>query len=539
MKSKISALWNKLDLFCKISAISLAVVVVLTIIAIILKNALAIVFSILQLAGLIVALLVHKDVIKMNHKMKWIRYFILAVAIILTYTNIASYFWTNKNVEDNSSLNQPQTSYTSSISDTSDDETKNMIPFPVGATDCVSYDYTALKTELYDVGYTNIRTNEIQDLAPSEENKVGSVDNVTVNGQTDFTKGQEFKYDDEIIISYHYYAKCKVTVHVDFLSNLVFSRYNVNVQLDGLNKGTLEHGTDGDFEFAVTPGNHTITFESAETSTVNGEATMNVDSDIDVSYQISCYNDKVSVTELYFDRLVEVPNGQVKVDVAASDYKYKNKTDVESALKTLGFTNIKYDIIYDIVFGITQEGEVEKVTIAGTSDFKRGDVFAADAEIVIAYHMKKEDNPNRVEETSSDTSNPTDIAETTPNLTIENNSTFASLMQITDQTDAATIKDFVNAYKGDTIEFDGCIAFMMKHENYNTRFDVCMAGGNYNADRVYGPLFAFENVNYYDMNVSGTDTVAQGMNFRITAKIKGFSDSGGYIILEPVSLVSR
>ncbi len=112
-------------------------------------------------------------------------------------------------------------------------------------------------------------------------------------------------------------------------------------------------------------------------------------------------------------------------------------------------------------------------------------------------------------------------------------------MKITDQTDAATIKQFVNAHIGDVIEFDGCVALMMKHENYNTRFDVAMAGGDYDADRVYGPLFAFEDVNFYDMNVSGTDTVAQGMNFRIAAEIKGYSEAGGYIILEPVFMKFR
>ena len=80
---------------------------------------------------------------------------------------------------------------------------------------------------------------------------------------------------------------------------------------------------------------------------------------------------------------------------------------------------------------------------------------------------------------------------------------------------------------------------MMKHEDYKTRFDVCIAGGNYTSDKVYGPLFAFEDVNYYDMNVSGSDTVAEGMNFTITAKIKGFNEEGCYIILEPVALKTR
>ncbi len=127
----------------------------------------------------------------------------------------------------------------------------------------------------------------------------------------------------------------------------------------------------------------------------------------------------------------------------------------------------------------------------------------------------------------------------TGNITIDNDSDFSALMQITDQTDAVTIKRYVDAHEGDVIEFDGCVAFMMKHKNYNTRFDVLLVGGDYNAERVYGPLFAFEDVNFNDMNVSGADTVAGGMNFHFIAEIEDFSDEGGYIVLEPVSMKSR
>jgi hypothetical protein len=99
-------------------------------------------------------------------------------------------------------------------------------------------------------------------------------------------------------------------------------------------------------------------------------------------------------------------------------------------------------------------------------------------------------------------------------------------------------RDFANSYNGKIIEFDGCVAFMMKHGNYKTRFDVCLAGGKYSS-KLRGPLFAFEDVSFYDMNVSGEDTVAGGMAFRIAGKIKGYSDEGKYIILEPVFMKAR
>ena len=157
--------------------------------------------------------------------------------------------------------------------------------------------------------------------------------------------------------------------------------------------------------------------------------------------------------------------------------------------------------------------------------------------------MWESDDPNRPTESESVTE-PTPPSTTEkpvvkdPNITIDNNADFAALMRITNQTDAATIQKFVSSHIGHVIEFDGCIAFMAQHGSYKTRFDVCMAGGDFSG-RVYGPLFAFEDVSFYDMNVTGSDTVAGGMLFRIAGKITGYSTEGGYIILKPVFLKSR
>ena len=198
-------------------------------------------------------------------------------------------------------------------------------------------------------------------------------------------------------------------------------------------------------------------------------------------------------------------------------YDGMNYVDVEQAFRDMGFTNIELGEVTTESTSHT-DGEVMLVEIDGWS-FDAGDSFKPDEKVYIKYYHIEE-------------------LEIVESITIENNSDFAALMQITDQTDAATIKQFVNTHIGDVIEFDGCIAFMMNHNNYKTRFDVCMAGGDYEG-RVYGPLFAFEDVNYYDMNVSGSDSVSQGMLFRIAAEIVGFSDAGNYVILKPVSLVAR
>ncbi len=590
-KENVSAQWRKLSAYGKIATIAIATFVLLFIAALLFGKTATIIISVFQIVLVVIAVLIHRGAFKLEQKRLWLKWLLVGIAILLTVLNLMSYSWGSKSLDRSAS---------DPISNTSVAATS--VAAPYGAIECLGQDYSTIRTAFNSAGFTNIQAEKIEDLQVADAGKLNTIESISVGGKTEFTKDQEFKSDDEVLICYHSYAKCSIKVHVDFIPNLIFSKYDVNLLLNGIKKGTLTHGEDQDFDFSVEPGEYTLTFESDESSSIKGEVTLTVDCDVEVSYEISCYSDTISVETLYVDRLAELADGEVKLDVAASEYKHKNYEDVTTALKALDFTNIKYEVLYDIVLGWTDNGEVESVSIAGKTDFNRGDVFPADAEIVITYHMPEDEDPSNITvakgsdaydgmnyveveqafrdmgftnielgkvttESTSHTDGEVMLVEidgrsfdagesfkpdkkvyikyyhveepvVVESITVDNNSDFAALMQITDQTDAATIKQFVNTHIGDVIEFDGCIAFMMNHNNYKTRFDVCMASGDYTG-RMYGPLFAFEDVNYYDMKVSGSDSVSQGMLFRITAEIEGFSNAGGYVILKPVSLVAR
>ena len=110
----------------------------------------------------------------------------------------------------------------------------------------------------------------------------------------------------------------------------------------------------------------------------------------------------------------KVGDGEVAIPVSASDYKYDNYQAVQNDLEDAGFTNIVTEILYDIVLGWTEEGEVESVSIDGRTDYEKGEVFNRDVPIVITYHMKEEDNPNKPVETE-----PSETESTTPTKSTE------------------------------------------------------------------------------------------------------------------------
>lgn len=594
VKSKLLRIWNDLSIFSKIAAIAMAIVIILLIIAICTKTVFAIVFSVLQLAGLIIAVLMNKDIITLQQQ--WFKYIVLAAVILLSILNIASYSWgrsTKPNYPPSSS--QPQVSDTPN-SNIAPGDTSVTVPF--GSADCLGKEYSDIYSAFSSAGFMNIETEMVEDLQSAEADKIDTVDIILIADKSDFEQGQKFDKNDKVVIRYHAYKKCNVKVNVEFPANLIFSKYDVKLLVDDVDEGVMKHGESKEYEFTLEPKEYTITFENTNSSSVKGEVKLTVDCDLETSYKISCHNDKIDIETLYVDRSAELSENETKLDASASEYRNKNFEDVKSSLERLGFTNIKFEVLYDIVFGITADGTVESVSIADNNDFKRGDVFPKDAEIVIAYHMPEASDPSNITMTKGGTdyigknyleveqelknSGFTNIivdkhttydqshtdgavysvrindlsfengdvfkpnAEVTiayyavaQNITVENNADFATLMKITDQTDTENIKKLIAPLIDNIVEFDGCIVLMMNHNNYKTRFDVCLAGVDYDAERVYGPLFSFEDVSFYSMDVSGTDTVAQGMNFHITAKVKGFDDESNTVSLDPVSLVAR
>ena len=601
IKAKGAEIWSQLSLYGKVATVATGVFVLLALVGFLAGKNAAGIIAILQIALVVVSILMHKGVIKLEPKKAWLKYLVLGVAILLTVLNIMSYSWGQGSKPNNDDMTY-QFPVSDTDTNTSDLPTEPIITTastPIAATDCVGKDYSSIKSDFSSAGFTNIKVEKVEDLKGSESDKLNTVESISVNGNAEFTQEQEFKKTDEVVIRYHAYEKCIVTIHVDFIPNLIFSTYDVELLWNGIEKGTLEHGEDQDFEFTVDPGEYTIAFESAESSSVKGEVSLTVDCDIEASYKISCYSDKVTVETLYVDRLTKLAEGEVKLDVAASEYKYENYEDVTTALKTLGFTNIKYNILYDIVLGWTDEGEVEGVSIAGSSDFNRGDVFAADAEVIITYHMPEDSDPSNItmnkssssyegmdyleveqafkdlgftnitlDSTTIESTSYTDgevfeveiggysfdsgdvfkpdeeveikyyiVEEPEPNLTVENCPELAAILSNKAEIDDS-YSAFASKYRGRIIEFDGRIDYCAKHGDYNTRFDYLVSAGDYDPDHQIGPSFKFEDVNYYDLNTD-LDTVSVGLNVRIVAEVVSFDSNTGLFYLEPVSVTGR
>jgi Domain of unknown function (DUF4839) len=144
-------------------------------------------------------------------------------------------------------------------------------------------------------------------------------------------------------------------------------------------------------------------------------------------------------------------------------------------------------------------------------------------------------------ETPSETPAPDTDASREPDaeqvLTADNSEEFAALLAVPDYCDE-TIAPFVAKYGGRTIEFDGSVANLANHGDYDTRYDILVAPGNKGPESTEGPAFRFEDVNVADLNLTGAgipDSVGAGDRFRFVARVVEYNPNQCLLFLAPVS----
>lgn len=389
-------------------------------------------------------------------------------------------------------------------------------------------------SELEGAGFTEIETEVIKDVDLSSTMENGYVESVTIDGSSSFDKNTVFANDSKVIISYHTLKECKVKIHIDFVGNLIFSKYDVEMRIDDNLQETLSHGQDGDYEYELTVGEHKLTFLNAEDSSIKGETVIKVKGDLKASYKISCHSGEIGVETQYVDADVPLQENQVKVTKSASDYSMQNYEDVVSEMKKMGFENIETKAIYDIVLGITEEGEIEAVEIAGNTDFKRGDIYDKSSKVVITYHSDEENDPAKKQNEWGDEEESEDSQKI---HTVKNCKALKKMLRKKSENDPS-YEEFAYAYSGEIIKFKGSIDNMQHHGDYKTRWDILMSVGKYSETHQVGPSFKFEDVNIYDLNTE-LDSVHAGMNVTITAEVDRFDTEHYIFYLKPVKIEGR
>ncbi|CAL9371878.1 DUF4839 domain-containing protein [Streptomyces sp. enrichment culture] len=126
-------------------------------------------------------------------------------------------------------------------------------------------------------------------------------------------------------------------------------------------------------------------------------------------------------------------------------------------------------------------------------------------------------------------------------ITPENNSEFAALLETADICDDANA-DFATKHEGQTVAFNGSIADMTPHGDYDTRYDFLLGPGDKGPNTAVGPAFKYENVNVAELGLTGEDvpaTIGVGDKFRFVAEVGDFNAVQCLLHLHPLSTQTR
>ena len=179
-------------------------------------------------------------------------------------------------------------------------------------------------------------------------------------------------------------GKYEVKIDVDCIKNILFSKYDISIFVDGKKIGDLEHGKKDIYKIKLESGKHTFKVEKKEDSSVDGKIKFSISENSNLKYTISCSRNQVEINEV----------AQLNPPIASDELGEKKYKDIVKLFEDLGFTNVQKKAIKDLnADELDRKSIVETIEVNGNSNFSKDDKLFSDTEILVKYHTSKEIKP--------------------------------------------------------------------------------------------------------------------------------------------------
>lgn len=99
------------------------------------------------------------------------------------------------------------------LSACSDEPDSNMVKINASSDEIVGENYQTVVSNLKETGFTNVETKVLDDLITGWLTKDGEVEQIEINGNTEFGINESFQKDSKIVITYHTFAKEEKSVN--------------------------------------------------------------------------------------------------------------------------------------------------------------------------------------------------------------------------------------------------------------------------------------------------------------------------------------
>ena len=176
------------------------------------------------------------------------------------------------------------------------DLTDKELVMPFSSAHYLGKNYEDVVLELEDLGFQNLTMTEIEILPSDISRSHGEVGEISIDGNNAFEAESVFLSRTKIEITY-YVVKYTINVFVEFETNFLFNKYDVDLAVNGVEKGTIKHGSSAEFRFRIKAGYNTIRFTKTNDSDVYGSIEIVVDGDTDLIYKITSSKNKIVIED--------------------------------------------------------------------------------------------------------------------------------------------------------------------------------------------------------------------------------------------------
>lgn len=390
IKAKASDKWHKLSIYGKITTVALSVFVLLCLVALLFGKTAATMIAILQIVLTVTALLMKKQVIKVSQSWLHIVAFVFAAFLLVPYVSLFGMDYG----EDDSKMNigaEASEEYGTLM--WSDSTIANLLPIPKSITGKITQD----NEKEFTAYVSNTPIEEFNAYVASCADKGFTVDvseaeqSFSVQNADGYRLSVSYQGNGvmSVSVSEPEYA---VSLEIECVENLLFSKYDVDVYLDDFKQGTISHGTNETFNLNLTKGTYEIKFVSAEDDGVTGGVSIDIHQDESLKYKISCTSSQINV-EIIQGTIAEHGEDEASTEfsdptditltMGEADFKGMNYQEAEKIFRDMGFTIFEYRTV-------DTETECAQDTICyieitewliGDSDFIAGDKFGADSTV--------------------------------------------------------------------------------------------------------------------------------------------------------------
>lgn len=238
---------------------------------------------------------------------------------------------------------------------------------------------------------------------------------------------------------------------------------------------------------------------------------------------------------------------RVKMPASSSELEGEDHQDVMTKLQDAGFTNVETEAIEDLITGwLTKDGEVEEVSVDGTTVFSASDRFPKDAQIVVRYHTFPNTESDQATDDDSTPAPGAAVQEVDDTvLTPENSEQLAAVLNAENPGDPQ-VKAFVDEHVGRTIEFDGYTWDWANHSSYSsltgeetvyeTLYDTNIYVGDVEnaATSSVGPIFRVEG-----FSMPNFSPALNRMNVHVAARVSGYDQEHEFFQVTLISIEAR